>query len=187
MILNQDLTWDDAEQWLKDTFKGDGELKQLDAGMKIYKFNDRQDLFVRSGGSVTEFWSPYDPYEWDGGLENRASVAGAMGGATLKELSRIVVAVCENWNSLDYLITATLKEPVNCLFGAVAPQVRYQAVGKNRKGKTVFQPSKRSPDERQGIGGGNKTIGGKLVGSASQLVIPNLTIDHLENITSTKL
>jgi len=187
MVLNQNLNWENAEEWLRNTFKGQGEHKLLDAGMKIYKFNDREDLFVRDGGKISEFWSPYEAYEWDGGLENRAAVGKAMGNATLKELSRIVVAVCENWNSLDYLVTARLKLPVYCLFGAVAPQVRYEALGKNRQGETVYQPNKRSSDERQGIGGGNKTIGGKLVGSASQLVIPNLTIEHLENIESTKL
>lgn len=169
MILNQLETWHDTPAWVHQAFKGDADKVELRAGFRIYKFNSYPTLLppgAAAWSKITPWWSPLEAYEWDAGLENRRKTAAAMGGATLKELSRIVVAVREDWSSLDYLVKAELTKPVFAFFGVVAPQARIAA------GAT----SMRRPTERQSHGRG------KLVGLGSQLYIPNLRMSHLTNI-----
>ena len=173
-ILNQDLAWSSLGDDIHAAFKGAPEKVELRAGMKLYKFNGYATLTPPGAAEtavITGWWSPYQAFKWDAGLENRRKTAAAMGGASLKELSRIVVAVREDWSSLDYLATTDLKKPVYAFFGTVAPQARIGAGA----------ASKRSGDERQSIGGG------KLVGSGGQFYIPGLTLAHLENVDVKKL
>ncbi|MEE2835311.1 MAG: hypothetical protein VYB65_04745 [Myxococcota bacterium] len=180
MILNQLETWDGTDEWVRNAFRGEGEHVQLDEGFRIYKFNSYPTL--QAPGSpewekITAWWSPYEPYKWDAGLENRRGVAMRMGNASLRELSRIVVAVCEDWSSLRYLVQATLTRPVYAFFGTVEPQ--------NRFGNPVLQNrvpnSMRRWNERANHGGG------RLVGLGGQFYIPNLRMAHLTDIQVTDL
>ncbi|MEL6363822.1 MAG: hypothetical protein AAFR11_03150 [Pseudomonadota bacterium] len=173
-ILNQSTAWSAVPANVREAFKGEPEKVELPAGMKIYKLSGYPTL-VKDGGSATTevspWWSPFHAYKWDGGLENRRKTAAAMGGASLKELSRIVVAVREDWSSLDYVATANLKLAVYGFFGVVARQPKL----------TAGAASKKSGDERGSTGGGN------LLGSAGQLYIPSLTLGHLENVDVQKI
>ena len=169
MSLNQLETWAGTEGWVHQAFKGPAEKVQLREGFRIYKFTAYPSLLPPGRpewSKITPWWSPYEAYDWDAGLENRRKTALAMGGASLKELSRIVVAVREDWSSLRYLIAARLTKPVYAFFGTVAPQARIGAGAK----------SMLRPNERPLRGGG------KLVGLGSQFYIPNMRMDHLADI-----
>ena len=173
MILNQLETWSGCGQSVHDAFKGDAEKIELRAGFRIYKFNAYDRLLPPGkpeSSVITPWWSPYEAFAWDAGLENRRKTALAMGGASLRELSRIVVAVREDWSSLRYLVTARLAAPSYAFFGSVAPQARI----------TPGASSRRMSDERQ-------ARAPKLVGSGSQFYIPNLRLADLTDIEITEV
>lgn len=174
MILNQLEEWRGQGASVHAAFKGPAEKVRFRAGMRIYKFNGYPTLLPPGApewSRITPWWSPYEAYEWDAGLENRRKVALSMGGATLKELSRIVVAVKENWSSLDHLVDARLARPVHAFFGSVAPQARLDP----------GSASHRAAGERPSIGGG------KLIGTGSQFYIPNLRLAHLTDVAVTRV
>jgi hypothetical protein len=107
-------------------------------------------------------------FDYDPGFDSRVAMAKHFN-VSIRELSRILVAVKENWNSLSYLLIIALRQPFYGFFGGVAGQARIdQGAG-----------SKLKMGEARGSGG--------LAGNASQFYISGLTPHHATLIESRSL
>lgn len=172
MIKNQDATWHSLAEDLSiaNAFtRKTGTKVLLSQGMKLYKLSSYSSLGTPGSTSLSPWWSPYDAYDYDPGWEERIKLAKHLG-VDIRELSRIVVAVKENWSTLAYLLKIELRISVYGFFGGVAGQKRLDP-GKD---------SKRLAGE--GSGGSRN-----LVGSASQFYIPNLVPDDAKLLEARKL
>jgi len=173
MIKNQDVTWVSLAQDLSiaNAFTRKTATKVLlTQGMVLYKLaNGTTVEKYQKPGLVTEWWSPYDAYDYDPGWEERIKLAKHLG-VNIRELSRVVVAVKENWSTLAYLLRVELCCSVYGFFGGVAGQARLDPA----------KASKRLPGE-----GSSGSKG--LVGSASQFYIPNLVVADMKLLEARKL
>ncbi|HEX5127434.1 MAG TPA: hypothetical protein VFW00_11890 [Rhodocyclaceae bacterium] len=141
------------------------EIRCLPAGLKICRLHAYSNIApgTTEASIITSWWSPYDPYDWDAGIEERMKLAGHFG-VTTRELSRIVMAVKEDWNSLAYLWVATLVSPINVFFGIVAGQARMSEGGVSKRG------------------GGEASSGSKnLAGNNAQFFVPNFAFGDIRN------
>ncbi|SMC22831.1 hypothetical protein SAMN02745857_01482 [Andreprevotia lacus DSM 23236] len=172
MYKNADVSWGGFQpvgQTLEEVhqaFKyGKAEKRLLPAGMKICRLHGFSQLAPGTVDStlLTAWWSPYDAYDWDAGIQERRKLASHFGVST-RELSRIVMAVKEDWNSLAYLWVATLTQPINVFFGIVAGQAR-SGGGTMRRDASVEKS------------GGTS----RLAGNNAQFYIPNLLFSDIRD------
>lgn len=143
------------------------EVRTLPAGLKICRLHAYSGLQdgLNSASPVTAWWSPYDAYDWDAGMEERMKLAANLGVST-RELSRVVMAVKEDWNSLAYLWVATLTCSINAFYGLVAGQDRFSS---------STAQSKRDASKEQSSGSA------KLAGNNSQFFIPSFVMGDIQN------
>lgn len=185
-IVNDLQVWGQQPAFVRAAFThGVGKKVKLPAGMRLSKLSDFPSVAPPGSPTLSPWWSPFDPYEYDGGFENRVRMAKNLG-VSIRELSRVFVAVKENWNSLNYLLIVQLRVPVYAFFGGVGGQVRIDKVatqGPATQGgqapAMVNAPSKLLAGEGRGRGG--------LAGGASQFYIPNLTPAHAVLVESRSL
>lgn len=181
-IKNQDIQWTTFDP---DPYSGQtraqvheafthkrAEKRLLPAGMKICRLHAYGGLApgMAEFSVLTPWWSPYDEYDYDAGIENRQKMAANLGVST-RELSRIVMAVKEDWNSLAYLWVTSLKVSVFAFFGGVAGQDR---IGKNA---STQQPNKSYRDTKVEKSSGSKG----LTGGNSQFYIPKLRLSDISS------
>lgn len=174
MPKNANITWtkfDSGRQTVGEVqaaFKyRKAEVRCLPAGLKICRLHAYSALAPGTAGdsAIPSWWSPYDPYDWDAGIVERMKLAAHFGVST-RELSRIVMAVKEDWNSLAYLWVATLSSSINGFFGIVAGQDRFtskDATSYREKGK-------------EGSSGS-----AKLAGNNAQFFIPSFVLSDIQN------
>jgi hypothetical protein len=159
-VLNDLEVWAKQPPYVREAFKGgEGDKVKLDAGFKLCKLSHYDTLAPPGATKLSEWWSPWDPYLYDGGFENRIRMAANFN-VSIREISRIFVAVKENWNSLSYLLVISLNQPVHAFFGGVAGQARIDPGA----------ASKRVAGEERGMG--------RLAGNGVQFYIPGLTLNH---------
>jgi hypothetical protein len=165
-VLNDLEVWAKQPPHVKQAFKrAAGSKVKLDEGMRLCKLSHFPTLAPPDTAKLSEWWSPFDAYMYDPGFDFRYLMAARFS-VSIRELSRVVVAVKENWNSLSYLLVISLKQPVHAFFGDVAGQLRIDpgAGTKLRAG------------EERGAGG--------LAGNGVQFYIPGLTLDHATLVDS---
>jgi hypothetical protein len=168
-VLNDLDVWAKQPAYVKQAFKrGVGSKVKLDEGMRLCKLGHFPTLAPPDTTKLSEWWSPFDAYMYDPGFDFRYLMAARLS-VSIRELSRVVVAVKENWNSLSYLLVISLNQPVYAFFGGVAGQVRIDP-GAGTKLKE---------GEERGRGG--------LAGNGVQFYIPGLTLDHASLIDSRSL
>ncbi len=160
--LNAEVGWNDMPDYVRLAFtRGTGEKVLLPAGFRMCKLSDFESLAPPGSTAASPWWSPLEPYRHDAGWEQRKRLASHFG-VSIRELSRILVAVKENWNAMNFLLKVELTAPAHAFFGGVAGQDRLD----------TGQTSRRK--------GGEASSGSKrLVGSASQFYIPNLGTGQL--------
>ena len=175
-VPNEDAVWQQQPQFVQAAFTHQrAEKVLLPQGFKLSKLSDFDSLAPPGATTLSPWWSPFEDYEYDAGFENRVKLAQHFG-VSIRELSRLLVAVKENWNSLKYLLVIQLRVPVYAFFGGVAGQLRIDAADPG--GKPVV--SKVLAGEASG-----KTK--NLVGGASQFYIPNLQVDHALKVEARSL
>ena len=170
MPINENTTWDEVGNTstggsgrVSHAFKGGAAKKVLlSPTFKMYKFNEYKSLTAPNSKAVNPWWSPYEAYEWDGGWQQRKSLAAHLN-VSMREFGRVTSAIKENWNSLSYLLVVEVKTPVYAYFGGFAQMARIDA----------GQASK--VDARIEAKGSTKN----LPGGGTQFYIPNLTSDDV--------
>ncbi|MDQ8021120.1 MAG: hypothetical protein REI94_04730 [Moraxellaceae bacterium] len=172
MPKNADLNWGtlnpvgQTKDEVHRAFKySKAELRLIPAGRKICRLHGYSGLApgMNNDSLLTAWWSPYDAYDWDAGIEQRFKMAANLR-VSVRELSRVVMAVREDWNSLAYLWVATLPEPINVFFGIVAGQERGSITESKRDGAV------------------EKSSGSaRLAGNNAQFYIPNLTLGDIRD------
>jgi hypothetical protein len=168
-VLNDLAAWVDQPQHVRQAFKGGiARRVKLPIGLRLCKLSDFPSLAPPGAAKLSEWWSPFEAFDYDPGFDSRVAMAKHFN-VSIRELSRILVAVKENWNSLSYLLIIALRQPVYGFFGGVAGQARIdQGAG-----------SKLKMGEARGSGG--------LAGNASQFYISGLTPRHATLIESRSL
>ena len=143
------------------------QVRCLPAGLKICRLHAYSGLApdTTATSAIPSWWSPYEPYDWDAGIEERMKLAGRFGVST-RELSRIVMAVKEDWNSLAYLWVATLSTSINAFFGIVAGQDRFSS-----KDSTSYRER-----GKEGSSGSSR-----LAGNNAQFFVPTFALDDIQN------
>ena len=170
MPINENTTWAEVGDistggsgHVRDAFKGSAAKKVLlGPTFKMYKFNEYQSLTAPNSKAVSPWWSPYEAYEWDGGWQQRKSLAAHLK-VSMREFGRVTSAIKENWNSLSYLLVVEVKTPVYAYFGGFAQMSRIDA-GQASKVNTSIEAK-----------GSTKN----LPGGGTQFYIPNLTSDDV--------
>ena len=166
MIVNQNVNWNDLEGFVRSAFQTKFAMPEkvlLSPGFVLYKFNDFRTLHGPSSNALSPWWSPYESYKHDAGWVQRSKMA-KLNGVSIREWGRLTSAVKENWNSLNFLLVITLKDPVYGFFGGFAQMARVDT----------------GADSKVGAGegrGGSKN----LPGGGTQIYIPNLTADHVSS------
>ena len=171
-MLNKELSWGEVGAistgpgaHVRDAFQlmfGEPTKELLPAGTSLYKFNGFSSL---AAGAVTDatplspWWSPVHAFKHDAGLEQRLKIAEA-NGVSMREWGRLTSVIKENWNSLDYLLTVVLREPVYAWFGGFKGMARIDAGQQSKRNSAL---------EARGAGKG-------LPGGGTQFYIPNLTV-----------
>ena len=178
MPLNEELNWDKVgatktgeNTCVRDAFQlafGNPTKELLPAGMSLYKFNGYSTLApgrVTDDTPLSPWWSPSDPYKHDGGLVERMKIADK-NGVTMREWGRLTSVIKENWNSMEWLLTIELKEPVYGWFGGFKGMARLDPKEESKRDAAVEAKS-----------GHNKN----LPGGGTQFYIPQLTVGHIKN------
>jgi hypothetical protein len=123
MLLNEDLTWAQVGDMntgsgkVRDAFQlifGDPTKDQLDAGMKLYKFNSYNTVSSTAPTATTlmsPWWTASEPYKHDAGLIQKLKIAEA-NGVSAREWGRLTSVIKEDWNSMSYLMEIELVESV---------------------------------------------------------------------------
>ena len=160
--LNEDTQWTQLPPEVRNAFThGTAEKVLLTPGFAMCKLSDFATINAPGSGAVSPWWSPLEPYRYDAGWEQRRVLSQHFG-VSIRELSRILVAVKENWNAMNYLLKVRTRIPVYAFFGGVAGQNRLDAGSASRR-----------------MAGEGSSGSAKLVGSASQFYIPGLNIYHV--------
>jgi len=170
MPINENTTWAEVgeistggDNRVRHAFKNGAARKVLlEPAFKMYKFNEYRSLAAPGSTAVSPWWSPYEPYEWDGGWNQRKSLAAHLN-VSMREFGRVTSAIKENWNSLSYLLVVELKHSVYGYFGGFSQMTRLDA----------GQASKRNAQVE--ARGSTKN----LPGGGTQFYIPNLTTDDV--------
>lgn len=176
MELNEQLTWavvgpsippgDDHP--VSSDFLGPPQKVRLDGGFLLYRFNSGS----RLGVPVSPWWSPYYPYLYGSGWEQRRKLAELFS-VSVRELGRVTSAISEQWNSNAFLLVAKLLVPAWCFFGHIAGKPRLQEAGESRR-LVAANAGDRGGFRPEGRGA---TAG--LPGGATQFYLPNLAPTHL--------
>ncbi len=125
---------------------------RLVEGFQLYKWTEYG--LVKPGGSVSEYWSPWDAMKFNGQhvpgfVELRARYANRPGEVGRpQEFMRARSAVTQEWNSMSSLTKARLQQPTWGFLGFCA----HQLVSTDPGARNLF-----------------------FIGGAFQLVIPKLT------------
>lgn len=158
-ILNEQLRVVDLSDDERKAFRVEGGIKltPMPAGTLLYRYHQTEQF----GQRVPSWWSEVDDNDLDGGLIQRMSFG-------LKEFSRIVAAVSEDWNSFNFFLIAKLSKPVYAFRGKAAGQARLNKddAGVDKSSLLVSQFERKGSTK-------------KLVGNAGQLLIKNMTGDHI--------
>lgn len=158
-ILNEQLRVVDLSDDERKAFRVEGGIKltPMPAGTLLYRYHQTEQF----GQRVPSWWSEVDNNDLDGGLIQRMSFG-------LKEFSRIVAAVSEDWNSFNFFLIAKLSKPVYAFRGKAAGQARLNKddAGVDKSSLLVSQFERKGSTK-------------KLVGNAGQLLIKNMTGDHI--------
>ena len=166
MSLNVHVNWQELPEFVRNAFQtkfGMPTKDLLEPGTVLYKFNDFQTLHGPANNHLSPWWSPYLPYKHDAGWEQKMRMAVA-NGISVREWGRLTSAVKENWNSLQYLLVITLKDPVYGFFGGFAQMQR-------------IDPNEASKMKAGEGRGGSRN----LPGGGTQFYIPNLTAHHVRS------
>jgi hypothetical protein len=179
MIKNEDIQWEtftpvgfrpQTLAQVHEAFKyRRAEKRLLPSGMKICRLQG--DKNGPQYDPLAAWWSPYDEYDYDAGIVQRQKFASA-NGVSIREMSRLVMAVREDWNALNFLWVATLKVSIYAFFGIVAGQVRQTAQTDPTKGPFVSQ---RNKEIEKSSGTRN------LVGNNSQFYIHAMSPSDISN------
>ena len=170
MPINENTTWADVgnistggDNHVRNAFKNGVAKKVLLAPtFKMYKFNEYRSLTAPNSNAVSPWWSPYEPYEWDGGWKQRQSLAQHLN-VSMREFGRVTSAIKENWNSLSYLLVVEVRNAMYGYFGGFAQMARIDA-GQASKVNSAIEAK-----------GNTKN----LPGGGTQFYIPNLTSDNV--------
>jgi hypothetical protein len=179
MFLNEQLKLSDLPPEHSSAFYGKVRNVRLNPGFQLYKFTSYD--MKNPAGVITPWWSPVPPYEIDPGLQSRLDLANRLH-VHASDLSRSFAAVSEDWNKLESILVVRLEKFVHGLWGPVAAQPRQQA---------DFRKGKETPKEQQGAGiqlGDGRVLHIRthnLPGKAWQFYIPNLTDDHVVQVSKT--
>lgn len=181
--LNHQMTWSDVgaistgpSSTVADAFQllfGNPTKELLPAGTELYKFNGYNSLAkdaVTPATPMSPWWSPVRAFKHDAGYGEKVKIAQA-NGVSLREWGRLTSAIKENWNSLDWLLTITLKEPVYGWFGG------FKSMDRIDNGATSLRNA----------GAEGRGAGKKLPGGATQIYIPNLLFRHIDTYAFTAL
>jgi hypothetical protein len=173
MILNSTENFVDLQGYVKDAFQqkfGRPTKDLLPGGMRLYKFNEYPSLHASDTTNLSPWWSPYAPYKHDAGWDSKVKMAKA-NGISVREWGRLTSAVKENWNSLEFLLEITLKNPVYGFFGGFAQMLRIDpgTASKVQQGEGRAKGSKNLP------------------GGATQFFIPNLKAEHVASWRVSKI
>lgn len=163
-ILNETVNWMDLPDYVREAFQtkfGMPTKDLLQGGTVLYKFNDFRTLHGPANNILSPWWSPYHAYKQDAGWEEKAKIAKA-NGVSVREWGRLTSAVKENWNSLNFLLVITLKDPVYGFFGGFTQMQRIDSGAASKVGA--------------GEGRGQSK---NLPGGATQFYIPNLTAENV--------
>lgn len=156
--LNKGLEWGQLAANVQNAFTNKkAEKVPLNEGFKLYKFTEWN--VQRPDASLTEWWSTVDDYGVDPGLKAKINMAKTLR-VDIRELVHVTSAVSANWNGLNYLVIATVQEPVFAFWGQCAQQARIE------DGATA----------RHAMGAG---LTKNVTGTAWQFFIPNLTTSYL--------
>lgn len=186
MPLNENVNWADAGMistapgaYVCQAFRfGKAEKVLLPTGMKLYKFNDFSTPTRPGSKEMSAWWSPYDAYRHDAGWEQRKRLAQHFG-VSIRELGRVTSAVKENWNSMQYLLTVTLKEQVYAFFGGFAQMPR---IDRPKNGPpAVSKMVTTAPGSGGEFMAEGRGLTRDLPGGGTQFFIPNLTLDEISN------
>jgi hypothetical protein len=169
--LNYNVVWNIVPEAVKRAFIGVPKKVKLEPGFQLYKFTEYQ--IANRSGKITEWWSPLNGYGNDPGLETRLHLAAHLG-ATAADLARVVAAVSENWNALTHVLKAQVRMPLYAFWGQCSPQLRLEAGNQPRAGIPA------APAHRHNIPVVRTT---HLPGYAWQFYIPNLTANHIQQIS----
>jgi len=181
----KDKEWSDLAQVLCDITKpggakildcfqtifGDPTKDTLDKGTQLFKFNNFPSIsqYVHPDTRISEWWMPCAPYKHDAGLAQKIQMAKDMK-VSLHEWGRITSAIKEDWNSMEYILTIELSDPVVAWFGG------YKAM--DRKG--LCMKSKLIPEHEQ------RGIGNKLPGGGTQFFIPGIQLKNVRVVSVVK-
>jgi len=181
--LNHELSWaavgaisTGPGTTVSDAFQllfGNPTKERLPVGTELYKFNGYNTLArdaVTPDTPMSPWWSPVRAFRHDAGLGQKISIAHA-NGVSLREWGRLTSAIKENWNSLDWLLTIVLAEPVYGWFGGFKSMDRLDHGAQSARNTGL---------EKRGAGS-------KLPGGATQIYIPNLEYRHLATHAFTAL
>ncbi len=164
--------------------------KLVNPNWPLYKFNDFPTLAAgpEPWRTLSQWWSPYDEYEHDGGWEARLRFAAHLG-VSIREIGRMTSVIREDWNSLAYLLVIRLKQPVHGFWGTFQGMDRH--AGPSSKMITNDnRPANAPADFRPELKGGylGKTYRGLTgAGGASQFYIPGLRVMHVASWSITSL
>ncbi|MFN3326338.1 MAG: hypothetical protein ACK5AZ_22810 [Bryobacteraceae bacterium] len=171
-ILNDSLTWaalpDNGGQTraqIHSAFVGGVEKILLPVDFALCKVHNYPTLSGNMAPSavISGWWTALNRFRDDTGLHDRVKLAGVLG-VSVRELSRVFLAVRENWNSFKYLAMITLSQPVYAFYGGVAAQARID------KGQASLVQS-----------GEDRGATAKLPGRGKQIYIPYLTVGHTKH------
>jgi hypothetical protein len=168
-VLNAGLKWEELDRRDQDGFRGLGEKIKLPIGYRLYKFTEaRYDM--KPTGRVTPWWSPFDRFRFDTGLQARLQAARHEAVDPAAK-TRAVAAVRKNWNQLTHILTARLLKEVYCFWGECGwqPFEGGADIETYRRFDAVMKELAR--------GAPHQTIDHKVhgfMGGASQFLIPGL-------------
>jgi hypothetical protein len=168
--LNFNVVWNMVPDNVKGAFIGAPRKVNLGAGFMLFKLTEF--YIANRAGQITKWWSPVQPYESDLGLMARIHLAKHFG-TSLADVTRVVAAVRENWNALTHVIQARLLKPVYGFWGQCSSQPRLEAGAQAR----VLIPAPPARGDMPAVRTSN------LPGFAWQFYIPNLTSEHIEEVS----
>lgn len=176
IVLNEKLELKDLPPEHRVAFYGQVRSVKIPANTELYKFTSGS---MRGAKGISPWWSPIHSYELDPGLEARLNLARHLG-VHPSDLVRSLAAVSEEFNQLQFILRARLKRAVYGLWGQCATMPRQGA---------EIRPGREIPADQKGTGipaGNGRTINIRtqnLPGKAWQFYIPNLTEQHIEQIS----
>jgi hypothetical protein len=182
--LNEKLRIEDIPVEARKAFVGGSAVNvALERNLELYKFTSGSLVWK---GKISPWWSPVLPYEMDPGLESRLGLARHLG-VHPSDLTRVMAAVSEEFNQLQFILKVRLNYLVHGLWGQCAMMPRQG--GAIAKGREIPADQKgagiRVPGGIPGTRGTNiyQIRTQNLPGTAWQFYIPNLTTNYVVEIS----